>query len=81
MATAIFNCMFMSDTQSLTGYVFETHWLGYNQCIELQKLVTTVQAWDTALKTGRDNDFSVCITAGKDTQRRIYLKEMLHART
>ncbi len=80
LGTAIFNCMFMGDTQSLTGSVFKTHWLRYYQRNELPKLVSTVQAWDTALKTGQDNDFSVCMTAGKDAQGRIYLMDMLHAK-
>lgn len=34
-----------------------------------------IQAWDTAFKTGEDNDYSVCITAGR-FQGQIYLLDV-----
>ena len=40
----------------------------------------TVQSWDTAHKTGEANDYSVCTTWGRTSDRQFYLLDIFRAK-
>lgn len=51
-------------------------WANRDSFPSMDSLDMIVQAWDTAFKTGEDNDYSVCITAGR-FQGNIYILDVL----
>ncbi len=63
--SAAFTALFQGHPSAASGAVFKREWMRlYSGPLPSFQLV--VQSWDTACKTGKDNDYSVCTTWGKN---------------
>ncbi len=57
-----FQALYQQRPSALEGAIFKREWWRYFR--EAPKFQRIVQSWDTAFKTGQDNDYSVCTTWG-----------------
>lgn len=57
-----FNSLYQQRPAAASGTIFKREWWSFYR--EAPVLKRVVQSWDTAFKTGTDNDFSVCTTWG-----------------
>ena len=57
-----FAALYQQRPSALEGAIFKREWWRYFR--EAPTLHRIVQSWDTAFKTGQDNDYSVCTTWG-----------------
>jgi len=73
----IFRCMFLGDPFDIKGQIWRSEWFRYYSAEP--ELKYKVQAWDTAIGTAKEADFSVCATLGIDAQNRIYLLDIFRA--
>lgn len=63
MGSAAFAAQFQQDPLPAIGNVFKADWLKANPDDLDPGYGEIVQSWDTGIKTGQTNDYSVCITA------------------
>nr|WP_176392470.1 phage terminase large subunit [Sphingomonas sp. CDS-1] len=64
MGSQAFMAQYQQDPVPATGNLVQAEWLRtYPATFDPYEGGQIVQSWDTASKEGRDNDFSVCITA------------------
>ncbi len=57
-----FDCLYQQHPPAAEGAVFNRAWWQFYR--ELPACKRVVQSWDTAFKTGSENDYSVCTTWG-----------------
>jgi predicted phage terminase large subunit-like protein len=70
--------LYQQHPETAEGLIFKREWWQrYCQRPTFQRIV---QSWDTAYKTGRENDFSVCTTWGVTSERCFYLLSMWRGR-
>ncbi len=60
---ADFEALYQGRPTAEEGAVFQRAW--WRQYIEIPNLKRIIQSWDTAFKTGSENDYSVCTTWGE----------------
>jgi predicted phage terminase large subunit-like protein len=58
-----FEALYQQRPSALEGAIFKRDWWRYYR--ETPTFSRIVQSWDTAFKTGQDNDYSVCTTWGE----------------
>ena len=58
-----FDALYQGRPTAEEGAIFQRSW--WRQYTEIPKLKRIVQSWDTAFKTGAENDYSVCTTWGE----------------
>jgi len=64
MGSQTFMAQYQQDPAPATGNLVQAEWLRtYPATFDPYECGQIVQSWDTASKEGRDNDFSVCVTA------------------
>jgi predicted phage terminase large subunit-like protein len=63
MGSPAFNAQYQQDPVPAQGNIFQASWLKHYNPKEFEKRGEIIQSWDTAIKTGPTNDWSVCITA------------------
>lgn len=63
MGSPAFNAQYQQDPVPAQGNIFQASWLKYFDAGEFEPYGEILQSWDTAIKTGPTNDWSVCITA------------------
>ncbi|ANY18627.1 Terminase-like family protein [Tsuneonella dongtanensis] len=64
MGSLAFAAQYQQDPMPAKGNVFRANWLRvYPARQQSERYGQIVQSWDTAIKTGANNDFSVCVTA------------------
>jgi predicted phage terminase large subunit-like protein len=71
LGSVAFEKIYQGDPAPESGAVFQAGWFG--TYATHPHLVEVGQAWDTALKDGDGHDYSVGLTAGRDTDGAIYL--------
>lgn len=74
-----FYALYQQRPQPQEGSIFKADWLHYADG-ELPPFANVVQAWDTAMKTGQDNDYSACVTAGITANGTAYVLNVYRAR-
>jgi predicted phage terminase large subunit-like protein len=63
IGTDIFNAQYLMAPVPESGNMIRRHWLKYYEpALERQPGDQVVQSWDTAMKDGPSNDYSVCLT-------------------
>lgn len=66
MGSLAFQAQYQQNPVPAEGNLFKADWLKtYTSDFDLDGYGEVIQSWDTAIKTGDSNDFSVCITARK----------------
>jgi predicted phage terminase large subunit-like protein len=64
MGSSAFQAQYLQDPVPADGNLIKAGWLKeYGADFDPQDGGMVVQSWDTAIKTGDNNDFSVCVTA------------------
>lgn len=63
MGSPAFNAQYQQNPMPSQGNIFQASWLKYFDPDEYKRRGEIIQSWDTAIKTGPTNDWSVCITA------------------
>lgn len=63
-----FSCQYLQDPVPRGGAIIKQAWLDRNRYryadIHKMRFSFKIQSWDTAFKTGEENDFSCCVTIG-----------------
>lgn len=76
MGSLAFQAQYLQDPVPAGGNLIRADWLReYAPGFDSDGYGRVVQSWDTAIKTGQDNDYSVCVTA-RIRQRKVHI---LHA--
>jgi predicted phage terminase large subunit-like protein len=63
MGSAAFSAQYQQQPMPAEGNIFQRCWLVSYDPADLDRPGCLIQSWDTAVKTGANNDYSVCITA------------------
>ncbi len=80
MGSSAFAAQYLQDPIPAQGNVFKADWLKtYPSDFDWQAYGEIVQSWDTGIKAGQNNDWSVCLTA-LVRQRQIYLLHVWRGR-
>jgi predicted phage terminase large subunit-like protein len=61
-------CQYLQNPIARGGNLFKEDWFGTFH--EVPKFDLLVQSWDCAFKTGKENDYSACVTIGFIVERR-----------
>lgn len=78
MGSHVFSAQYQQRPRPQEGAMLRRHWLRYDDPLPLAD-GQIVQSWDTAIKAGKDNDPSVCITA-QIVDGECYVLEVLRQR-
>jgi len=78
MGSHIFNAQYMQNPLALGGGMIKSSWLNYYQDFP-QDLGEIIQSWDTAIKSGDNNSYSVCST-WKTTKGKFFLLDIYRER-
>lgn len=63
LGTAAFNAQYMQQPINEDGGIIKREWIRYiTELPNIDKDFTIIQSWDTAIKTGKNNDKSACVT-------------------
>lgn len=74
-----FSAQYLQKPPSNQGSMIKIQWIQYYDAKKLGKFTHCFQSWDCAFKTGKHNDYSVCVTFGiKDGK--IYLCDIFRAK-
>lgn len=73
MGTADFSAQYLQDPAPADARLFARSW--FKRYVSPPQTGTVVQSWDTALKGGPDNDYSVCVTA-RLSERGVYILDV-----
>ncbi|MGB7370801.1 phage terminase large subunit [Erythrobacter sp.] len=65
MGSRAFSAQYLQSPLPAEGNLFKAAWLRRYEPSDLTQEGTAVQSWDTGIKTGERNSYSVCITAKK----------------
>lgn len=84
MGTMTFAGQYQQDPMPLEGNIIKSEWFQFynkSKLIEMIKaghikIAHVIQSWDTAQCTGKNNDYSVCMTLLKDTDGFYYLLDV-----
>ena len=80
MGSLAFQAQYLQDPVPAGGNLIRAEWLReYTAGFDADGYGKIVQSWDTAIKTGQDNDHSVCITA-RIKQRRVHILHVWRGR-
>lgn len=71
MGTRSYEAQFQQHPTPLEGGILKRHW--FPTYGSRPHAVSVIQSWDTAFKTGTDNDYSVCATIAYDGANRYVL--------
>lgn len=81
MGTDVFNAQFLQAPVPETGNALHRDWLKYYDTAPVpQHDDHVVQSWDTAMKTGDTNDYSVCLTFQICNKNEYYLLDVFRKR-
>jgi predicted phage terminase large subunit-like protein len=81
MGGDVFNAQFLQTPVPETGNALNRNWLKYYENAPvLQQGDHVVQSWDTAMKTGDDNDYSACLTFLIRSKNEYYLLDAFRKR-
>lgn len=81
MGVDIFNAQFLQTPVPETGNLLNRNWLKYYDIAPVaQQGDYVVQSWDTAMKTGGTNDYSVCLTFLIRNKNEYYLLDVFRKR-
>ena len=81
MGVRIFNAQFLQTPVPETGNALNRNWLKYYDSTPVvQQDDHVVQSWDTAMKTGIANDYSVCETFLIRNKNEYYLRDVFRKR-
>lgn len=79
MGSYAFQAQYQQDPVPALGNIFKAPWLLSYDAANAQLGGEVVQSWDTGIKTGQSNDWSVCITA-RLFQRKLYIMDVWRGR-
>lgn len=80
MGSLAFQAQYLQDPVPAGGNLIRAEWLQeYTPGFDSDGYGKVVQSWDTAIKTGHDNDYSVCVTA-RIRQRRVHILHVWRGR-
>ena len=80
LPNSVFAQEWLAEFVSETSSIFSPDWWQfYDRLPDERRVRRILQSWDTAFKTKKENDFSVCITA-KEGGDGIYLARLFRAR-
>jgi predicted phage terminase large subunit-like protein len=81
MGTDVFNAQYLMAPVPETGNMIRRHWLKYyDPPLVREHGDMIVQTWDTAMKTGPANDYSVCLTFYVRNKNEYYLIDVFRKR-
>jgi predicted phage terminase large subunit-like protein len=81
MGSDIFNAQILQAPVPESGNSLKRHWLKYYDVAPVpQQGDYVVQSWDTAMKTGPANDYSVCLTFQVCNKNEYYLLDVFRER-
>ncbi len=75
MGSFAFSAQYLQNPLAVESGMVKPDWMRYYSEAPIQ-LKTITQSWDTAIKTGKDNDYSVCTTWG-ESHNAYYLLDMV----
>jgi predicted phage terminase large subunit-like protein len=73
-----FECLYQGNTSAASGTIFKREWFRHYQQPP-EKFLKITQSWDTAFKSGAQNDYSVGITIG-ETSNGFYLLSLVRGK-
>ncbi|MBV7259009.1 phage terminase large subunit [Erythrobacter crassostreae] len=79
MGSPAFNAQYQQDPIPAQGNIFQASWLQYYDPDTFDEYGEVIQSWDTAIKTGPTNDWSVCVTATV-FQKNVYITHIWRGR-
>jgi predicted phage terminase large subunit-like protein len=81
LGTYNFNAQYLQEPLPATGKMLKDHWLRYVDVLVVpQPGDQIIQSWDTAMKAGDDNDYSVCETFRVRNKNEYYLIDVFRDR-
>jgi predicted phage terminase large subunit-like protein len=63
MGSTAFEAQYQQEPMPAQGNLFKAEWLSFHDECKDEMKGDIIQSWDTGIKTGSANDYSVCITA------------------
>ncbi len=79
MGTYAFQAQYLQDPVPAVGNIFKAEWLQSYDIASASEPGEILQSWDTGIKTGQANDWSVCITA-RLYRRKLYILDVWRGR-